>query len=121
MTDEKHGSLISTITNLFTTNPAGATNLLNVLGHQNGKAAVTVASLLSMATPANIAEVAGQIAQVPGVAALNVLPQIELLVGVTDQTQFTKGVLAVDQTLSASQTSGLGGVVSGLFGKKKPH
>ena len=115
-------SLLTALTSLITTNPTGATSLLNVLGHQNGKAAVTVASLMSMATPGNISEVAQHVAAVPGVGALNILPQIELLVGVTDPAQFSKGVLAIDTALSTAQTSGLGGIVSGLFSAKhKAH
>jgi hypothetical protein len=115
-------SIVTALGTLFTTNPTAATNVFNVLGHQNGQASTMVMALLSMATPANIGQIASQIAQVPNVGSLNVLPLVQNLVGTTDPAQFQHGVLAVESALTTSHTSGFGGVLSGLFGAKhKAH
>jgi hypothetical protein len=115
-------SVITALGTLFTTNPTGATSVFNALGHQNGQASTMVMALLSMATPDNIGDIAQKIAGVPGVGNLNVLPLVEQLIGVKDPAQFSKGVLAVETSLTTNHTSGFGGVLSGLFGavKHKP-
>ena len=110
---------INALGGLFASNPTGATSVMNVLGHQNGQAATMAMALLSMATPDNIGDIAQQIARIPGVGNLNILPLVQQLIGIKDQSAFQRGILAVENALTTSHSSGFGGIMGNLFSMKK--
>lgn len=109
-------AFVDAISTLIQANPSAGSDLLNVLGHRNGRAATTVMTLLAMlqANPDSAPAICAQIGSVDGVEDLNIMGTVNQLPALaaaraSNPTGWTMLVNQLIGQLQQSSNSGFGG------------